>query len=238
MTSIGADERIAAQIVLASRSPRRRELLGLVVPREHILVVPPRSADEAGFEGLHERLAIEIRLADIGREKAYDVSAQLALSQCDDEEPRAQLIVAADTAVVVSRADGRLLVLGQPPSDETWADVVRHWFREHYASRTHEVLTALCVVAPDGRKTEQIVSTSVTFVADVESRLEWYIQTGEPRGKAGGYGIQGAGSIFISSVSGSLSNVIGLPLEALLDLFAELGIPIAGTRTTERQIWQ
>ena len=71
-----------------------------------------------------------------------------------------------------------------------------------------------------------MVSTEVSFIDDVESRLEWYIETEEPRGKAGGYAIQGAGSIFISRVAGSLSNVIGLPLEALLDVFEELQIVI------------
>ena len=64
------------------------------------------------------------------------------------------------------------------------------------------------------------------FIADVEKHLEWYIETGEPRGKAGGYAIQGAGSIFVSQVTGSLTNVIGLPLEALLSAFEELEIDV------------
>jgi septum formation protein len=68
------------------------------------------------------------------------------------------------------------------------------------------------------------VTTDVTFIADVDRRLEWYISTGEPRGKAGGYGIQGLASLFVKEVRGSRSNVIGLPLEALLELFEELQI--------------
>jgi septum formation protein len=66
------------------------------------------------------------------------------------------------------------------------------------------------------------------MIADVENHLEWYIGTEEPRGKAGGYAIQGAGSLFISQVTGSLSNVIGLPLEALLEVFNELQIDVTG----------
>jgi len=77
-----------------------------------------------------------------------------------------------------------------------------------------------------GTSVERIVKSDVTFIPDVERHLEWYIRTGEPRGKAGGYAIQGAGSIFISKVTGSLSNVVGLPLEALLDAFEELQVDI------------
>src|SRR5205085_12507054 len=124
---------------------------------------------------------------------------------------------------VVGDADGKPLVLGQPPADDSWSAVVAHWFREYYAGKTHQALTALCVQTTRGQAAERIVRTAVTFVADVERRLPWYLATGEPRGKAGGYALQGAGSAFISRVEGSLSNVIGLPLEALLDAFDNLG---------------
>ena len=63
--------------------------------------------------------------------------------------------------------------------------------------------------------------------ADLERRLDWYVSTGEPRGKAGGYAIQGAGSLFVTQVQGSVSNVVGLPLEALVEVFEELGIHTA-----------
>ena len=63
-------------------------------------------------------------------------------------------------------------------------------------------------------------------MSDVERHLEWYIGTEEPRGKAGGYAIQGAASIFVSKVAGSLSNVVGLPLECLLEILEELKIDV------------
>ncbi|MGE5195462.1 MAG: Maf family protein [Deltaproteobacteria bacterium] len=214
----------ASSFVLASRSPRRRELLGWLVPADRIVVVPPRDAAEPGFAGLCELAAIQRRLAEIARQKGADVADQLSMKDARDRG--GYIIIAADTTVVAAGADGALRVLGQPPEDDSWKNTVRQWFREYYAGRTHRALTALCVHGPRGRIAERMVSTEVTFIADVESRLEWYIGTEEPRGKAGGYAIQGAGSIFISQVTGSLSNVIGLPLEALLDVLTELQIDV------------
>jgi len=214
----------AAFFVLASRSPRRRELLGLLVPADRIAVLPPRDATEPGFDGLHELATIERRLAEIARRKAASVADQTAAKNAPDAGRK--VIIAADTTIVAAAADGTLHVLGQPPETDSWKEVVRLWFREYYAGRTHRALTALCVHGPRGEIVERIVSTEVSIIDDVESRLEWYIETEEPRGKAGGYAIQGAGSIFISRVSGSLSNVVGLPLETLLDVFKELQIVI------------
>jgi septum formation protein len=212
----------ANSLVLASRSPRRRELLATVVPADRIVVVPPRDATEPDFDGLHDLPAVQRRLLEIARLKTADVLQQLALTTAPDASRT--VIIAADTTIVATAADGSLHVLGQPPEDGSWKDTVREWFREYYAGRTHLALTALCVHSAGGRTAERIVTTEVTMIADVESRLEWYIETGEPRGKAGGYAIQGAGSVFISGVAGSLSNVVGLPLEALLEAFEELNI--------------
>jgi len=207
-------------IILASRSPRRQELLRLIVPG--ISIVPPRDAAEPGFDGLHQLAAIEQRLMEIARLKGADVADQLALKNAAASS--GPVIIAADTTIIVTGSEGTLHVLGQPPDDNSWKETVRRWFCDYYAGRSHRALTALCVHAPDGQIVERVVTTEVTMIADVESRLEWYIETEEPRGKAGGYAIQGAGSIFISRVAGSLSNVVGLPLEALMDVFEELQI--------------
>jgi septum formation protein len=213
------------RFILASRSPRRNELLGRIMPAGQIAVVPPRDADEAGFAGLRDLPEIERRLAEIARKKATDVAEQLAAER-SSRTTAPRVVIAADTAVVVTGVDGILHVLGQPPDDDSWRDVVRRWFREYYAGRSHRVVTALCVLAPGRAAIERVVTTEVTMIADVERRLEWYIAGGEPRGKAGGYAIQGAGSIFVSHVVGSLSNVIGLPLEALLECLEELKIDV------------
>ena len=211
------------QFILGSRSPRRRDLLALVVPVRLIDVLSPRDAEEADFEGLCDMPAIETRLTEIARKKFRDVVQQLPTHPIDPDPPR-QVVIAADTTIVTHRESGTLSVIGQPPADDTWKEVVRSWFRDHFAGRTHLALTSLQVGIAGGQTVERIVSTEVGFIADVDRYLDWYLATGEPQGKAGGYGLQGAGSIFISQVTGSLSNVIGLPLEALLDCFEELNV--------------
>ena len=93
--------------------------------------------------------------------------------------------------------------------------------RLHAAQRHQQVAPRGRQRLPGGRIAERIVRSSVTFYDDIERRLDWYLATGEPRGKAGGYAVQGAASIFISRIEGSLSNVIGLPLRELFDVLTE-----------------
>jgi septum formation protein len=220
-------------LILGSRSPRRRQLLQQIAPYAEIDVMAPQSAAEAGFVNLADRPSIEQRLGEIARTKAADVLSQIRERERIERESKTDVayrwdaLIAADTVIVVYDKQGRPKVLGQPPEDQTWKDVVRFWFREYYSGRQHLALTALHVAAGDGRTVERLVATEVTFISDVEGRLEWYLDTGEPRGKAGGYAIQGAGSVFVQRVEGSLSNVVGLPLEALLETFEELGIHVA-----------
>lgn len=230
-------------VVLGSRSLRRAELLSLVVPRERIRVVPPSSAEEAGFEGLTSRAAIEERLRAIAAAKRDDVLRQIG-------GERGAVVVTADTVVVVNGNDGRmedgggkmetggstlsppssildppssnLLVLGQPPESD-WREVTRRWFLDHYAGRTHSVLTGLCVAAPSGSR-EAVVESRVTFRADAADLLDWYLDMDEPRGVAGGYAIQRAGSVFVERIEGSLTNVVGLPLRELVEALGELGV--------------
>ncbi|MEX1094878.1 MAG: Maf family protein [Planctomycetales bacterium] len=242
-------------VVLGSRSPRRRELLALLVPEERIVVVPPRSAEEPGFDELDDRGAILARLRDIARAKCDDALAQWraegfsppALRGADDVHPpkatgrltpaAGPVIVAADTIILAEDAAGRPVVLGQPPENDA-GDTVRRWFRDHLFGRTHEAITALCLAVPDANvpdassrhsslvtrhfsMRERTVSTRVAFRDRDDELLEWYIATGEPFGKAGAYGIQGAGSLFATRIEGSLSNVVGLPLEALREMLEE-----------------
>lgn len=210
------------RFILGSRSPRRLELLSQVVSRGLIDVLPPDDSSEAGFENRHDWPAIEEQLRTIARRKCDAVLNQWRVRTSGPIFAPDTAIISADTVVVVRDKNDRLIVLGQPPDDETWQDVVRHWFREYYAGRTHWAVTALRVTHASGKSAERIVKSEVTFTAKVEARLDWYLSTEEPRGKAGGYAIQGAGSIFIERIEGSLSNVVGLPLAELLDVFAEL----------------
>jgi septum formation protein len=207
--------------LLASRSPRRRELLALVVPPEQIIVRPPPDEREAGFEGLHDLGSIRQRLAEIARAKVQAVMVNLPPSP--DPEANRSIVIAADTIVVVQDPMVGCRVLGQPPR-ENWQATVREWFTRHYAGRTHRVLSALCVWRLAAGPEERVVETLVTMRADVDRWLNRYLASGEPLGKAGGYAIQGAGSIFVGRVEGSLSNVTGLPLEALLQLLEQHGL--------------
>lgn len=207
-----------SRLILGSRSPRRRELLELLVPSESIEVCPPRSSDELGFEGLTTWLDIAQRLQQIAREKNDDVLSQLSPS--DD----LQLVLTADTTIVATDANGCYRVLGQPPGDDSWRDVVRGWFRNLYAGRSHIAATAVCLAEPrTGRRLERIAQSHVWFRDDVESLLDWYLATNEPLGKAGGYALQGLASVFVTRVEGSITNVVGLPLEALIELLPQFG---------------
>lgn len=204
------------RIVLASRSPRRKELLEQLLPHKQIEILPPSSPEELSFDGLDQRRDIEARLKSIAVAKCDDVLGQLgeARNEC--------CVIAADTTIIVSESDGRSLALGQPP-ESNWQETVRHWFLDYYAGRSHVATTGVCVSTPTERR-EILVSTTVRFRCDVTPYLESYLATGEPIGKAGGYAIQGAGSIFVERIDGSMTNVIGLPMAELADSLRELDV--------------
>lgn len=206
------------QIVLGSRSPRRLELLQQLLPADSITVRPPSSTDEPGFEGLRTWQEIESHLAEIARVKCADVVKQIQAdgSSFPHEDT---LILTADT-IIVANCDSKHLVLGQPPEPD-WRETVREWFAKYLFAKTHRAATAVCLEDVTGRRIERVAVSEVTFSAFDEHRLEWYLNTQEPRGKAGGYGIQGAGSLFVTELKGSLSNVVGLPLEQVWEMLAE-----------------
>ncbi len=201
------------RIVLGSRSPRRRELLSYLIAPERIIVLPPTDPEEPGFQGLHEEAPIRDQLLRIARMKNVNVRARV-------ECPARALVLTADT-VIVGGAAGAYEVLGQPSSGDLWKETVRQWFNTYYFGQTHRVLTAVVISDATGQSWEHIAETSVTMGAGNEALLEWYLDTAEPLGKAGGYALQGAGSLFITHVAGSLSNVVGLPLEAVYEMLEQ-----------------
>jgi septum formation protein len=218
------------RIILGSRSPRRLELLRLIVPPDSIAVVPPACTDEPDFSDTRDWPAIEGRLAEIARRKCDDVLGQVAAGGF-------AAVIAADTVIVADAAldgpaashpskdaDGNPVVLGQPPAGDDWQAVVREWFERYLLGRDHVAASAVCVEDANGRRRECLVKTRVSFDLSAKRWLDWYLGTGEPRGKAGGYAIQGAGGLFVSGVDGSLSNVIGLPIRELFAMLEELGI--------------
>lgn len=193
-------------LILASASPRRRELLGSLGLD---FTVRPVDLEETPHPNEEPRAYVE-RLA---REKAR--------ARCAPGE----LVLAADTIVV---ADGELL--GKPSGPEE-AEAMLH----RLAGREHTVLTGVALRQPgtgeqapeeptDGAREEATVERSDVTLAPLSSEeIRWYVTTGEPLDKAGSYAIQGLGALFVESVRGNYSNVVGLPLPALYRLFRRLG---------------
>lgn len=221
-------------VILGSRSPRRLELLAHLVSRDRIHVCSPQSADEVGFEDLQTRGEFDQRIVEIARAKLDDVLSQLETAGERElwwPNSGELLVLTGDTTVVATAPDGRSVSLGQPPEDSL-EETVRLWFCDYFAGKTHEVLSGVCVARAsieNGRLNRQnlkvltrVCSTKVTMRKDADTLLDWYLTTGESRGKAGGYAIQGAASVFVTQVDGSLSNVVGLPLEETLAMLGEL----------------
>jgi septum formation protein len=216
------------RIVLGSRSPRRRDLLGSIVGPERLVILPPSSPNEPGFTSLHDDDAIEQRLKLIVQLKHADVCRQLTEKT---RLPVSPFVVVADTIVVASDAHGQRTVLGQP-CPERWQDDVRDWFRNQLSHATHDVWTALRL-SHDSAEITFIVRSQVTFCSINDELLEWYISTGESQGKAGGYAIQGYAAAFVTQVNGSLTNVIGLPVLEALQGLTMLGWKKSGGKMSE-----
>jgi septum formation protein len=171
-------------LVLASASPRRLDLLAQIGIVPHRVVSP--EIDEKPLRAELPR-PYATRLA---RAKAAAVSAPGCL------------VLAADTVVAVGR---RIL-----PKAETEAEARR--CLNLLSGRRHRVMTAVVLGTPEGRRQERLVTSIVAFARLTAPQVEGYIASGEWRGKAGGYAIQGSAAAFVRFLSGSYSNVVGLPL--------------------------
>lgn len=201
MTGAGV-RAMAPRLVLASQSPRRRELLARL---GIALEVRPARTDESVLPGEPPRDYV-LRVA---REKARAVPGDVVL--------------AADTTVVLGGA-----VLGKPADGDDAARMLRA-----LSGTTHEVLTAVCVrrnAATLGVELDVVVATEVRFARLAEPAIAWYVATGEPLDKAGAYAIQGAGGAFVEAISGSVSNVVGLPLAETAELLRRAGFPLPWER--------
>jgi septum formation protein len=191
------------QLLLASGSPRRRELLTQIGVPFSLLSA---DIDETPLTD-ETPAAYVLRLA---RGKADAGLLQLA----NDPAYSTARVLGADTAVVL---DGR--ILGKP-ADENEALAML----AALSNREHEVLTAIAVVDEQHCET-RVVTSRVRFraISDDEARRYWV--SGEPADKAGGYGIQGLGAVFVENLSGSYSAVVGLPLCETAEILQRFGIP-------------
>ncbi|MBT3628099.1 MAG: septum formation protein Maf [Rhodospirillaceae bacterium] len=174
------------KFVLASASPRRLDLLARIGVTPD--AVDPAALDETVLKGETPR-AHGARLAG---EKARAVAAR---------HPGA-LVLGADTVVACGR---RILPKAETP------EVARDCL-SLLSGRRHRVLSAICLIKPDGTELRRAVETTVRFKRLEANEIENYIQAGEWQGKAGGYAIQGHAAVFAAWINGSHSNVVGLPL--------------------------
>lgn len=192
-------------LILASASPRRRELL-------------------AGLG-----LRFTVRAAEIDETPRPDEAPDVYVLRLAREKARTaarpgELVLAADTSVVI---EGE--ILGKPRDDADAARMLRL-----LSGREHEVLTGVAVVetagSGEGRVASGVDRTAVRMAPLTAEEIAWYVATGEPRDKAGAYAIQGLGSLWIDAVSGNYSNVVGLPIPRVCRLFAELGYDLKALR--------
>jgi septum formation protein len=189
-------------IVLASGSPRRKQLLEML--RIPFRVIAP-DVDEHVLPG-------EKPDAYVSRLSRAKAQAVVSLAPKD-------IVLAADTTVVIENS-----ILGKPESPEDAVHML-----ERLQGRTHEVLTSIAV-AENGRLEQALDVSRVTFRPNDRRTLEEYVATGEPLDKAGAYAIQGLGAPLIERVEGDFFGVMGLPLRLALDLLARFGRPYRFTR--------
>ena len=179
-----------SSVVLASASPRR---LGLL---KNIGVDPevrPADIDETPLPGESPARYVE----------------RLAVAKAAAVARDGEVVIAADTTVSINGQ-----IIGKPTSRAEALDILRT-----LSGRTHTVFTGLAVLSPSGTASA-IVTSEVTFIQASADLLAWYADTDEPYDKAGGYGLQGAGSMLVAGVQGSVTNVVGLPLAQLHELMS------------------
>ena len=175
------------KIILASASPRRRELMNIITGN---FTAVSMDADETLPDSIQ---------ADASSEYLSKVKARTAAEKYPDD-----LVIGCDTVVVLGET-----ILGKPGDAQQCRE-----YLSMLSGKTHKVITG-CTIIYSGQEHSFRQVTDVTFRELSADEIEWYISTGEPFDKAGGYGIQGKGSLLIDSISGDYFNVVGLPVSRL-----------------------
>jgi nucleoside triphosphate pyrophosphatase len=189
-------------LVLASSSPRRRELLGSLGLRFTVR-------------------AVDLDESPLPEERPASTVLRLAIAKAAAQAHPGELVLAADTLVVI---DDELLGKPQDPTDA-------RRMLARIAGREHTVLTAVALDEPGrNRRTAAVATSQVRMATMSPEEIEWYVDTGEPLDKAGSYAIQDLGALFVEEVFGNYTNVVGLPLPLTFRLFRELGYDLRDFR--------
>lgn len=187
------------KIILASASPRRKELLGLLFPHFDIMV---EDADEGSID---KSLPVHIYVQELAMLKAAATVARLG-------RLKNSLVIGADTVVY---CDGE--ILGKPSDAEDAFNMLNS-----LSGRCHQVYTGVCVIDPYTAKIVCKYEKTDVYFKDLSPDLVMgYISTGEPMDKAGAYGIQGKGTVLVKKIDGDYHNVVGLPVSMLSDLLKD-----------------
>ena len=185
-----------ADFILASASPRRKELLGRLGIDFDIIV------SEADESAIPKDIPVKLYVQELAMLKAAATAKQVLKN-------KKAYVIAADTVVTL---DGE--VLGKPKDAEDAFNILKS-----LSGREHEVYTGICVMRIKDAKTVcRAVKTDVRFKELTDEKIRVYIAPGEPMDKAGAYGIQGIGAVLVDGISGDYFNVVGLPLAALSDV--------------------
>ncbi len=195
-----APSRRQGPLVLASASPRRLELLRQVGIEP--TAVAPAQIDETP------------RQRELPAQYARRMAGEKAEAMVPDHANA--FVLAADTVVALGRR-----ILPKANDEATARDCL-----EMLSGRRHRVLGGLTVIAPDGRRADRLVTTVVSFKRLLPREIDAYLASGEWRGKAGGYAIQGRAAAFVPRINGSYANVVGLPLAETVALLTGLGYPL------------
>jgi septum formation protein len=191
-------------LILASGSPRRRDLLDGLGVR---FTARPVDVDETPRPGETPHAYVE----------------RLARSKSIEWVEAGELVLGADTTVVL---DGDLL--GKPADEAEARDMLGR-----LAGREHTVLTGVALTRDDGDQRAVVEESKVRIASLSEEEIAWYAATGETLDKAGSYAVQGIGAMFVEGVVGDYSNVVGLPLPATYRLFREMGHDLRAFRHAE-----
>ena len=204
-------------IYLASQSPRRQEILTQIGVKFQLLLAEPSEDVES----------LEIQLPD---EPALIYVKRVTLAKLAAAKQRLHArgldlapILCADTTVALMLEDGKEIILGKPVNQHDAKRIL-----QLLSGKTHDVHTAVAVLSNPHINDDQpkllVSSSQVTFKSLTDEEINAYISTNEPMGKAGAYGIQGIGGCLISSISGSFSGIMGLPLYETSQLMHETGV--------------